>query len=117
MRLVTEGAAVVREITGRPTRLFAPPYGEWNAQMVESVASVGHYTILWTLDTIDWQRPPPERILQRILPRIQPGAIVLMHPTEPTVRALPALIEGIEAKGLKLLPVGEMIDRARGLRS
>lgn len=115
IRLVLEGAATVRRLTGQTTRLFAPPYGEWNPAMVQKVASVGHYTVLWTLDTIDWQRPAPERILQRVLPRAQAGAIVLMHPTEPTVAALPALVDGLRTQGFQLMPVGELIDRARRL--
>ena len=43
-------------------------------------AALGYRTVLWTLDTIDWQDPPPERILQRVLPKVQSGSIVLMHP-------------------------------------
>lgn len=115
VRLVVEGAAAVRRLTGQTTRLFAPPYGEWNAAMVQKVASVGHYTVLWTLDTIDWQRPAPERIVQRVLPRAQAGGIVLMHPTAPTLAALPALIDGLRTQGFQLMPVGELIDRARRL--
>ncbi len=103
-------AAVLERVTGTRPRLYAPPYGEWDERVVRHAAALGYRTILWTLDTIDWQRPPAEKILQRILPRARSGAIVLMHPTEPTVAALPALISGLQAAGFRLVPVGELLE-------
>ena len=40
--------------------------------------------------------------MNKVIENAQPGAIVLMHPVEPTVR-LPVIIEGLK-KGLWLSP-------------
>lgn len=103
---------VLRELAGVATRLYAPPYGEVDGRIARVAAETGHWTIMWTLDTIDWQRPNPETIVSRVAPRVQPGAIVLMHPTEPTVAALPTIIDRLAAAGWTVAPVGELIDRA-----
>lgn len=64
---------------------------------------------MWTVDTLDWQNPPPEWIVSRVLVRIHNGAIVLMHPTSSTVKALPELIQGLEAQGYQVKPLGKLI--------
>src|SRR5690606_20288097 len=87
-QMIGRGQAVLEEIAGVRTRLFAPPYGEVDGRVARIAAAMGHWTIMWTVDTVDWRRPPPETIVQRVLSRVQPGAIVLMHPTAPTAAAL-----------------------------
>ena len=48
---------------------------------------------MWTVDTIDWKRPEPDVLLQRVMRKINPGAIVLMHPTSSTAEALDTMIK------------------------
>nr|MBO2472018.1 polysaccharide deacetylase [Bacillota bacterium] len=103
---------LLRELTGAETRLYAPPYGEVDARIARIAAEAGHWTIMWTLDTIDWQRPQPETIVRRVVPRVQPGAIILMHPTEPTLAALPHILERLLAEGWRFVPVGTLLERA-----
>lgn len=101
------------EITGAETVLYAPPYGEADARIARIADETGHWTIMWTLDTVDWQRPAPSVIVQRIVPRARPGSIVLMHPTEPTLAALPTMIQSLQAEGYELIPIGELIERGQ----
>lgn len=110
VRLIDENQRLLKRTIGRePAKLFAPPYGEFD-QDVLSVAGDLHYrTILWTLDTVDWKRPAPEVIRERVRSKIRPGAIVLMHPTAPTTAALRWVIEDLRAKGLKPVPVSQLI--------
>ncbi len=61
------------ELTGVHTRLYAPPYGEVDARIARIAAELDHWTIMWTLDTIDWQRPAPEVIVRRVVPRAAAG--------------------------------------------
>ena len=39
-------------------------------------------TIMWTIDTIDWQKPGVAVITSRVLDNLAPGSIILAHPTE-----------------------------------
>lgn len=110
---ILDNQAVLDRLTGgRTARLYAPPYGEWDARIVGRALELGFHTVLWTLDTIDWQDPKPETIVQRIAPKLGEGYIVLMHPRQNTVSALPQLIAAAREKGLRLVPVGEMLDAA-----
>lgn len=91
------------------TNLFAPPYGEYNDMVLEAAGSIGYKTILWSIDTIDWQRPAPQVIVDRVMRKSHNGAIVLMHPTAPTVKALPEIIRRLSDEGYKFVTVSEII--------
>ena len=82
---------IIYNITGQRSSFFASPYGEYNPRLVKAVNEIGYQYIMWSVDTIDWQKPAPETIVNRVIKKIHNDAIILMHPTEPTVKALPAL--------------------------
>ncbi len=109
-RLVEENARLLESLTGRRPTLFAPPYGEVDERVVRVARSAGHYTVMWTVDTIDWQRPAPDVILDRVGRRLAPGAIILMHPTQPALQALPDMLRLIAHRGLMVVPVGQMVE-------
>lgn len=109
-RLIQENEELLFSLVGEQPRLFAPPYGEVDQRIARVAAGLGYWTIMWTIDTIDWQRPAPGRIVERVVPRLASGAIILMHPTEPTLEALPQILEAIRAKGMEVVPVGQLIE-------
>lgn len=110
--------SIVEGIIGRKTHLYAPPYGEKGVSGLQAAHKLGYQTILWTLDTVDW-RPDstPEIIVQRILnPAIRfgikpnkSGAIVLMHPKENTVKALPIILQQLAQEGFIFQTLDELI--------
>ena len=105
--LILTGEDKIMDITGQKPMLFAPPAGDFNKQTVAVAAELGYKTILWTIDTVDWQRPAPTVIIDRVITRIQNGALVLMHPTEPTLQALPLIIEQLQKRGYTVVPVSQ----------
>ena len=56
---------------------------------------------MWTVDTVDWQKPSPEALINRVMSKIDNGSMVLMHPTESTAKSLDRLITLIEEKEFK----------------
>lgn len=90
-------------------KIFAPPYGEHKSHVVEAAAALGYKTIMWTADTIDWQDPPPETIIKRVLGKADNGALILMHPKKCTLSALPAVIDGLQARNYQIKTVTEII--------
>lgn len=92
----------------RPT-LFAPASGERDDQVLEAAEDLGYPVILWSVDTIDWQKPTAEVIVQRVTSKVSDGDIVLMHPTENTVKALPTLIRTLKKEGFHIVTVSELI--------
>lgn len=103
---------LLQELTGQQSSLFAPPYGEWDKEVVLTAGELGYRTIMWTVDTIDWQQPGVEVITKRVLENLAPGSIILMHPTEQTAKALPQILAGAKEKGFKFVTVGQLLDEA-----
>jgi probable sporulation protein (polysaccharide deacetylase family) len=99
---------IQRELGVRP-RVLAPPAGAYDERTVRMARNVGMYTILWTVDTVDWRKPPASLIVQRVLAGVEPGGLILMHPTAPTVAALPTLIRRLQADGYQFKTVDQLV--------
>ncbi|MFD0680100.1 MULTISPECIES: polysaccharide deacetylase family protein [unclassified Paenibacillus] len=93
--------------------LFAPPSGDFNQATVDIAREQKLRTILWTLDTVDWQKPAPSTIVNKISTRVEPGSLILMHPTSSSSEALERMIKVIKNKGLQLGTVSEVISTNR----
>lgn len=89
---------IIEATTGSKPDLFAPPSGNYRDEVVKIAADQGMKTIMWSVDTIDWQRPEPHVLVDRVMGKIHPGALVLMHPTASTAGALETLILSIKQK-------------------
>lgn len=107
---IKKAEKVIKEITGSESKFFASPYGEQSKQLMQVVSDMDYDLIMWSIDTIDWQRPNPDTIVKRVLNRIHNDAIVLMHPTEPTVKALPAMLKGLKEQGYKMVRIEDIIN-------
>jgi len=93
--------------------LFAPPSGDYDMDTVRVAGELGLRTILWTLDTVDWKEPAPEAIVRKVRARIEPGSLILMHPTEAAAGALEGIIKEAKRKGYAIGTVSETISPAR----
>lgn len=108
-REIIQTENIIQELTGIKTLLFAPPYGEFNHTTLEAADSLGYKTIMWSIDTIDWRREGAEVITNRVLKSPHNGAIILMHPVEDTVEALPIIIDGLRDRGFEIGKVSEIL--------
>jgi probable sporulation protein (polysaccharide deacetylase family) len=101
-RLISENAKLLESITGKTgVKFFAPPYGEVNPEITSAAGELGYRTILWSADSIDWKNPTPDLLLQRVLTKIAPGGIILMHPTQASRKALRPLIRALRKQELE----------------
>lgn len=101
---------VVHELTGVELRWFSPPYGEKAEKIFTAAAQQGMHTILWSLDTVDWTLPGEEAIVNRIVPNLHNGAIILMHPTAQTPGALRTILAALRERGLQPVSVTELLN-------
>ena len=106
---ITDTEKVFQDLNVKYAKIFAPPYGEHKAHVVEAAAALGYKTIMWTADTVDWKEPPAETIVKRVLGKADNGALFLMHPKKCTLSALPAVIDGLQARNYQLKTVGEIL--------
>lgn len=104
---------VIEATTGQVPEWFGPPSGSYRDEVVKIADVLGLGTIIWSVDTIDWQRPAPETIIQRVETKVHPGALILMHPTAPTAKALDRLISMMEQKNLQIGTVSETLSEER----
>lgn len=94
-------------------KLFRPPYGAVNDQVVAEARHQGMLTVLWSVDTNDYKLPAPEAMTAQVLAEVQPGAIVLMHDgggdRTTTSDALPMIIKGLRKAGYKMVTVPQLL--------
>lgn len=106
---ISQTEDIIYELTGVKTVLFAPPYGEFNNTTLKAADSLGYKTIMWSIDTIDWRREGAQIITNRVLKNPHNGAIILMHPVEDTVEALPTIIDELRARGFEIGKVSDVL--------
>jgi probable sporulation protein (polysaccharide deacetylase family) len=104
---------VIEAATGNKSIWFAPPSGSYRDETVKIAAELKMNTVMWTVDTIDWQKPSPEQLINRVISKIDNGYMVLMHPTESTAKSLNRLITLIEEKGLRIGTVSDLMSEKR----
>ncbi|MFP7296146.1 polysaccharide deacetylase family protein [Neobacillus niacini] len=104
---------VIEAATGKKSTWFAPPSGSYRDETVTIASEFKMKTVMWTVDTIDWQKPSPDVLIHRVTSKISNGSMVLMHPTESTAKSLDRLITLIEEKGLKIGTVSELMSEER----
>ncbi|WP_242307991.1 polysaccharide deacetylase family protein [Bacillus cereus group sp. BfR-BA-01331] len=104
---------MIEAATNQKVRWFAPPSGSFRDEVVKIADDFQMGTIMWTVDTIDWKRPEPGVLLQRVMRKIHPGAIVLMHPTSSTTEALDTMIKNLKEQGYKVGNITELLDEKR----
>src|SRR5207245_8632166 len=96
-------------LTGQPVRCVRPPYGSYDAAAVTRLGARGIATAMWSVDPRDWSRPGTGTIVNRVLSAVGPGSIVILHDgggdRSQTIAALPSIIEGIRARGYRLVPI------------
>lgn len=104
---------ILRAITGKDPKWFAPPSGSYNDQVVQIAHDLNMQTVLWTVDTIDWKNPSVSVMINRINDKVHPGATILMHPTRAIAQGLPDLIETIKGKGYKIGHIEQLTSEER----
>lgn len=55
------------------------------------------------------EKPGSDYIINKVLKKAHNGAIVLIHPTQDTVEALPTILEELKRDGYKLTTVTDII--------
>jgi len=88
----------LEEITGECSdMLYRPPQGKYSIKNLQMAKANGYKTIFWSLAYVDWyddDQPTKEEAFDKLLSRIHPGSIVLLHVTSKTnSEILPELIQ------------------------
>lgn len=103
------------EITGQElTKYYRPPQGKYSTDNLAMAKELGYHTFFWSLAYVDWNvddQPTKEEAFDKLLSRIHPGAIVLLHSTSKTNgEILDELLTKWEEMGYTFKPLSELCE-------
>lgn len=104
---------IIEVTTGKKVKWFAPPSGSYRDEVVKIAHNMDMRTIMWSVDTIDWQKPQPDVLINRVMTKLHKGAIILMHPTASTANSLNSLIVQIKDRELRLGTISSLVKEER----
>lgn len=101
------------EITGQTMQKFyRPPQGIYSEKNLQMAQALGYRTVFWSLAYVDWlndDQPTAEQAFSKLVPRIHPGAVVLLHSTSKTnAQILDALLRQWETLGYEFGTLEEL---------
>jgi peptidoglycan/xylan/chitin deacetylase (PgdA/CDA1 family) len=101
----------IRSAAGVTPTLLRPPYGSVTTRQKKWInEEFGYKIALWDVDPLDWRRPGPNVVCNRIVKNTRAGSIVLVHDIHPgSIEAIPCVLSQLEAKGYKFVTVSELL--------
>lgn len=131
-----QGRRAIRDHTGIDPHLMRPPHGSQSTSTVLTARLLGHTIIHWSVSGDDWHGDPASLIVERVLAKVKPGCIILLHdgwmaspeqdspPTAdtspadrtPTITALPVIIRNLLQQGYQFVTIPEMLAAAPAAR-
>ena len=103
-----------QEITGQEmVKYYRPPQGKYSLENLKYAKDLGYQTFFWSLAYVDWYRedqPTRDEAFDKLLGRIHPGAIVLLHSTSTTnAQILDELLTRWEEMGYRFAGLQELV--------
>ena len=102
------------KVTGEEmTKFYRPPQGKYSEANLKMAQELEYKTFFWSLAYVDWyddNQPSREEAFEKLLGRIHPGAIVLLHSTSDTnALILDELIQKWEEMGYTIRSLTELL--------
>ena len=104
---------ILQNITGKIPALVRPPYGIITDTLLTYAKRNQKKFVIWSTDTFDWSQRDADNIVKNVLENARPGEIILMHNNSDkleTARALPRIIEGLQAQGYKIVTLDQLLN-------
>ena len=109
--------AVITDTTGITPKLSRPPCGVRTPAYFAATYSLGLRTVQWDVAGFDWKRRSAKQIADEVLRRARAGSIILLHDGDSegkrdrreTIAALPLIIDGLHARGLRIVPLAKLL--------
>ncbi len=124
-QLVSTNVEIVKA-TGTYPLYVRPPRGMYDARLRRVAELLSMQVVLWSLSSGDWRGSmTPARIARKVLERVRPGAIILLHDggalirsegasRQRTVDALGSIIEGLRDRGYRIVPLSTLLEYPAG---
>lgn len=109
--------SLYKEITGTDMiKYYRPPQGIYSTENLKMAKQLGYQTFFWSLAYVDWQQdnqPTHEEAFDKLLSRVHPGAVVLLHNTSKTNgEIMEELLSKWEEMGYTFRPLSDLTKAA-----
>jgi peptidoglycan/xylan/chitin deacetylase (PgdA/CDA1 family) len=98
---------------GRHSVAFRPPFGDWNRKVIRIVGQHKLPTVTWDVVSGDpSHKTTTDGMIRAVLDGARPGSIIVFHINGrgwKTHEALPAILSGLRARGLRFVPLSELM--------
>jgi peptidoglycan-N-acetylglucosamine deacetylase len=131
-RQLDRGLAAIQRTAGVRPRFFRPPRGELTGTALQAAARLGHDILLWSVTRGPGGVGTPRAVADHLATSVEPGDVVGLHDgigratfdrggaharflrarRRVEVAALPAAIERLQARDLRLVTVSALLDAA-----
>ncbi len=96
---------------GLTTDLYRPPFGITNPNIARAISSTSKKSIGWSIRSFDTAISDEKKILKRILPKIKPGSVILLHDTsDKSYRVLQEILLFLERENYRSVTVSELFN-------
>lgn len=109
---------VIDRDVGVCPRFFRPPHGQRTPFMNLQLARRGMVAVTWDTSAGDWATTDAHLVARRILDRVRPGSIILLHDSldghvdadrRVVIEALPIILDGLRQKGLEPVRIDRLL--------
>lgn len=94
---------ISRNFEGLARSLFRPPFGYRTPTTLTTAKMAEVEVIGWNINSLDFLEGPAERVVGRVMERVQPGSIILFHDGREgrnrTEQALPKILSRLKGEG------------------
>ena len=110
---ISKGTEAIRSATGVKTMLLRAPYAAFDEQNWIDAMDLVSAVVSWNVDSGDWLLNGADEQVSTVLESVTPGNIVLLTDSdecsEQTLEALPQIIDGLVAKGYRIVTLSDLV--------
>ena len=100
----------IEKITDKKVKLFRPPFGSYNNDLITACENLNVIPIQWDVDTLDWKGLSGAEMTSRVMSKVKNGSIILMHNnSENILDGLRMILDRLLMKNYKVTSVGELV--------
>ena len=101
---------LVEDITGFTPKLFRPPYGYYNNDLIDVCESLNLSCIEWSVDSLDWKGLSASELSGRVINQAKNGSIVLFHNnSDNIIDGLKMVLTYFQTKQTEVVSIGDLI--------
>lgn len=102
---------LLEKYTSKKINFFRPPYGVTTPSIRRALKITGHKVIGWNIRSLDGGTKNQNLIFNRIIKRVSPGGIVLLHDTAPhSVLVLEQFLQFLQQNNYEVVSIEELLN-------